>query len=606
MRFSRTSEVVTDSRAGGRVASSRANSALILTAREASAQEKNLARIVEFFGVPYESFAIDEAEGGAKSEFHFAGSRLLCSALEFLRFLDWAEKMWDGNEGRQRVHSAFVFAGDDLEAVRELVRRLTGDEQLMREGTSPGTASVSDEMEEFCSVMSGLKVAAGPAEVEDTPLLFSRNRMKGTSIIEIGDDSTFVRFEYRGVPIFISTSNQIIDLAAPVDGLHFDVREHFLAAVPIVLYLRWAFEAAGWHSTETSACLIIDDPVLRSNYGFINFKKLLDLAVRNAFSASIAFIPWNWRRGDSRVAQLFNESQEKLSISMHGCDHTAGEFGVRSRPVLSRKVEQAVSRMQLHEEKTGIHCDRLMVFPQGVFSENALAVLKERNFIAAVNTAVSSSDDEPRKITVGSCWDVAIMDYDGFPVFTRRYPSEGIANFAFDILLGKPCLVVIHHDFCRDDYSHLTRFIDQLNGLNCTLSWRNLAEVVRRSFRQRALPPDTIEVEMYGGELTLRNNLFAPQSFSIRRREPDSDAVKEVVSDSGIVAWSHADGYITFSLELNPKESALIRITYREAVSPAPENETMFYKLKTAARRHLCEARDNYLQPALNALGVLR
>lgn len=102
------------------------------------------------------------------------------------------------------------------------------------------------------------------------------------------------------------------------------------------------------------------------------------------------------------------------------------------------------------------------------------------------------------------------------------------------------------------------------------------------------------------------NTFSATQNFSIRRRERDSNAVKEVVSDSGIVDWSHADGYITFSLELNPKESALIRITYRETVSPAPEDETALYRLKTAARRHLCEARDNYLQPALNVLGVLR
>lgn len=600
------SGVTAHSIADGQVTPFQADSALILTALETSAQDRNVARIVEFFGLPYESFSIDEAEGGAKSEFHFGGSRLLCSALEFLRFLDWAEQMWDGDEGRQRVHSAFVFAGDDPEAVRELARRLTGDEQSMQAAAASGTVSVSDELEEFCSVMSGLKVALDPREVEDPPLLFDHARLRGTTIIKIGDDSAFVRLEYRGVPIFISTSSKVVDLAAPVNGSHFDVREHFLSAVPIVLYLRWAFGEAGWHSTETNACLIIDDPVLRRNFGFINFSKLLDLAVQHDFSASIAFIPWNWRRSDPRVARLFRDSREKLSLSIHGCDHTASEFGIRNEAVLSRKVEQAVSRMQLHEKKTGIHCDRLMVFPQGVFSESAFGVLKERNFIAAVNTAVKSNDDEPRKITVGSCWDVAIMDYDGFPVFTRRYPSEGIENFAFDILLGKPCLVVIHHDFCRDNYAHLTKFIDQLNGLPCTLSWRSLGEVVRRSFRQRALPSGAIEVEMYGGELRLRNPFSAPQNFSIRRRERDSNAVKEVVSDSGILIWNHAEGYINFSLELNPDESALIRIIYREAASPAPEDEPLLYRVKTAARRHLCEARDNYLQPALNAVGLLK
>jgi hypothetical protein len=261
--------------------------------------------------------------------------------------------------------------------------------------------------------------------------------------------------------------------------------------------------------------------------------------------------------------------------------------------------------MQSHKEKTGLAYDRVMVFPQGIFSESALEVLQEQNFIAACNTGVHSSDRQPREITVASCWDIAVMDYDGVQLFTRRYPSEAIENFAFDILLGKSCLVVIHHDFCRDDYSHLTRFIDQLNALNCQLSWHSLGEVLRRSSRQRSLSPGEVEVEMYGSELRLRNLAPQRQKFIIKRRERDSAAVKEV-SASGILLWKHVDGYIHFSLELNPDETALIRITYRETASPAPEGEPMLYKLKTAARRHLCEARDNYLQPALHAVGILK
>ena len=48
------------------------------------------------------------------------------------------------------------------------------------------------------------------------------------------------------------------------------------------------------------------------------------------------------------------------------------------------------------------------------------------------------------------------MRYSSFPIFTRRYPWEGIENFAFDILLGKPALIVIHHDYCSDGYDRLT------------------------------------------------------------------------------------------------------------------------------------------------------
>ena len=95
------------------------------------------------------------------------------------------------------------------------------------------------------------------------------------------------------------------------------------------------------------------------------------------------------------------------------------------------------------------------------------------------------------------------MNYESFPIFTRRYPWEGIENFAFDILLGKPAIIVIHHDYCNDHYAALVKFVKSLNALECSLNWRSVSEVVRHSFRQRDLSPDAIAVEMYGMELRL-------------------------------------------------------------------------------------------------------
>jgi peptidoglycan/xylan/chitin deacetylase (PgdA/CDA1 family) len=131
---------------------------------------------------------------------------------------------------------------------------------------------------------------------------------------------------------------------------------------------------------------VIDDPILKPGYGFVNYRDLLDLMEQHNFSTSIAFIPWNWRRSASKVARLFYEHPERYSLSMHGCDHTAGEFGTRDLNTLAWKAKQATDRMARHESKTGIRHDRIIVFPQGVFSEPALSVLKHANFVAAVNT----------------------------------------------------------------------------------------------------------------------------------------------------------------------------------------------------------------------------
>ena len=85
----------------------------------------------------------------------------------------------------------------------------------------------------------------------------------------------FLKLEYNGVPVFFSTSKEIIDIDAELTSQNFDVRDHFLSAVPLVLYIKWAFRDACWNAPETNACLVIDDPVLKPTHGFVNFQELL-------------------------------------------------------------------------------------------------------------------------------------------------------------------------------------------------------------------------------------------------------------------------------------------------------------------------------------------
>ena len=63
-----------------------------------------------------------------------------------------------------------------------------------------------------------------------------------------------------------------------------------------------------------------------------------------------------------------------------------------------------------------------------------------------MNTEVAPAQRAANETTIADLWSVAIMRYGSFPIITRRYPSHGIENFAFDALLGKPCLIAAHHD----------------------------------------------------------------------------------------------------------------------------------------------------------------
>jgi hypothetical protein len=188
-----------------------------------------------------------------------------------------------------------------------------------------------------------------------------------------------------------------------------------------------------------------------------------------------------------------------------------------------------------------------------------------------------------------------VMRYSNFPIFTRRYPWEGIENFAFDALLGKPVIIIIHHDYCSDHCRRLVDFIDRLNALNCRLTWRSLGDVVRRSCRQRELSPGTVEVEMYATQLWLENDSEEARHYLIRRRESEPSAVKEVCAGSRTITWNSANGYVNLGVELNAGGQQMVEIRFYQLDANGRSKESLSYRAKAMLRRYLCEIRDNYI-----------
>jgi hypothetical protein len=576
----------------------RKQEAIILDDLDLSVEGKKIAKILDFFGVPWRASTMTEllalSDAGQESSSRW---RFFCSSGTFLQLIKGLERdpgfmqFWE-----EQVDSAFVYAGDDSEILRKLMRRLTGDDGVVISKINPAVRdlTVSNQLDDVCGVMSGVRATATGIN-GDADVVLNTSKGNAVSIISVDHGAAFLRIEYSGVAVFLSTSQKIIDIDSELTSQNFDVRHNFLSAVPIVLYIKWAFRDACWNAPETNACLVIDDPVLKPTHGFVNFQELLSLMKRHKFSTNIAFIPWNWRRSSPEVVRLFTENPENYSISVHGCDHTRAEFGGADRWRLYWKTRQALDRMNRHESITGICHDRVMVFPQGIFSEAAMSALKHSGLIAAVNSDVISSDSQPRAVTISEVWDIAVMGYSDFPIFTRRYPWEGIANFAFDVMLGKPAILLIHHDYCSDHCARLIDFIKGLNALKCPLTWTSLGEVVRRSYRQREVSPDVVELEMYGAELRIENRSERRKRYLIRRRESEPSGIKEVRVGSEEMVWNCRNGHIDFEVELDPGENKIIAIKFHDLDGNGQCEETASYKAKTMLRRYLCELRDNYV-----------
>src|SRR6185437_5440652 len=395
----------------------------------------------------------------------------------------------------------------------------------------------------------------------------------------------------------------LIDINAPVNKTYFDIADYFLSAVPLVMYLQCAFRGVIPRPVDNGACLIIDDPPLRSHYGFVDLKRLATLSAEHRFTCTIAFIPWNWNRSRSFAVELFRSHADRLSLSIHGCDHTGGEFAAMNTAVINRQAKLAMARMQKHSALTGLPYDRVMVFPQGAFSSVSLGVLKHNGFIAAVNTEVSPTD-QPKSATVGDVWRLAILKYADFAIYTRRYAFHGVHNFAFDLLLGKPCLIVTHHADFKDGGRDVVDFIDRVNALPVPLAWRGLGEVVRRAHQQWLREDGTYHIRMWGGEVLIPNPAANARHFVVEKFERRPEGLEGLDVSGRRVAF-HLDGErLRFELEVGPQQAARICIAYRDLFG-APPKRAWRAQLKVAARRYLSECRDE-AQPLIRWIPATR
>jgi hypothetical protein len=489
--------------------------------------------------------------------------------------------------------STFVFEFTDT----SVCEGLFPDLRVRRERPN-GDVAISCERPEFCGPMSGIR--------------FSSSRSGEERVFDISANTATYEIlaTYSGAPVLVKTAGAVylttgaidIDLSAPVSGNYFDIKQYWPGTLAVAMYLQWAFKGDAWAPHEHNASLIIDDPLLKSRYGFLVFQDVLHLMQQHNFSTTIAFIPWNWRRTRTKTAELFLHHPERYSLAFHGNDHTRGEFGSRSVEVLDRMIKMAVKRMDAHEARTGIVTPRVMVFPQGVFSAESLEALKHNNFVAAVNTEVGPSGDDAPRTEIGELWSTAIMKFSSFALFTRRYMEHGIENFAFDLLLGKPCLLVGHHEVFKDGAEQLVDFVRRLNSLNCSLRWRGLADAVQRSYRERKDADDTMHVQMFGNEIVFETK----GATTVHVSKQESATVQNVSQNGRAITWKKEVDAIHFSIDASP--GAAVRIVSDYADKPAAEvaSEGLSYRIKCRLRRYMSEVRDDYVSRSSFASTLLR
>lgn len=452
----------------------------------------------------------------------------------------------------------------------------------------PVSYLVSSEQPSYCGTLSGMSI--GPALApHDYHLECNPTNNDLSVLVSANGKPLFAKLRVDHSEVFVLATDRLLDLDARMEE---PGAAPFSQFAPIVMLARGLFGDGIWHANERFASLIVDDPLLKRNFGFLNYERLLDAMDRTGFATTIAFIPHNHRRTRRDTADLVTRRSDRFSVCFHGCDHTRAEFGGEDFVALQTTAARARRRMDALGRESGVTADDVMVFPQGVFSAVAVAALEEEGLLAAVNTSPRASNDS-RPFSGAESIDVATRRYADIPVFLRRYPGDA-QGLALDLFLGRPALIAAHPPDFRNGYAPISRTAEALTSAGQPLVWCGLGRIARELQLLRDAGHGRVHVIGTTDTIVLRNRSDAAVEFLVTRPEARR-RVRAVQATGSVLPFRRYRGRVFFQCRLEPRSEETIRVERclePLAAVPAP---ALDHRIRVGIRRRLSEFRDEYL-----------
>lgn len=583
------------------------HSVLLLYWRVLGGPERNAARVIQFAGarVEYLDLSVALSRGGEPAGGVAPGSCLVVSAAALAE----AGRNGHGREWLRSITAVtprlFVYGFEPAAEHEKIVSLFcgSGNSRVVSLASEDSTFAVSQESREVCRQFAGL-VFEGANAAFDLAFEIS-NSPSWTTLIRIGQKPFCVLAKQDKCEIFLVACRELANLAEPVSPSTGWGTEYFSRLAPLLMFLRRALGERLWHNPEPRACFIVDDPLLQPRYGFIDYGELLRVMERERFSTSIAFIPWNYRRSDARTIEMFRAAGAHYSLCVHGCDHTAREFGATDYSQLCARAQRGLDRMRKHAQLTGLGFDDVMVFPQGVFSTVAVRALRASGYLAAVNTSPIPVDASDGTLCLEDLLGAAVTKFSGFPLFIRRYPNDP-AGLVFDLFLGKPALIVEHHHYFRNGYGALASLVATLHAAEPRLAWSGLSELCSHAHLMRTTADGHTEVRFFTDRFSFRNNSGEVKNYVFSQRQNPGEFPVSVKVDGRNAECRANEDSVEISVAM--AAGARVEITLQR-LTPAPEIAVERLQVKVLARRVLSEFRDNCISkslPLTNLINRLR
>lgn len=568
--------------------------------------DARLVRLAEFLGIPYETIALANTAEPAKFLKTTVPDQCSCFTVNARVLNEWLGAHIPAavvdfllSRFKHLVVYGLRESVFDSELIAALSRGRLGAVKAIERKHS--AYSVAEDSKGICEAFAGLSF--GPVN-HDNDRVLSVNRSDDAvrKLISIGEQPLMAVVTDGGAEVVFLASEQIVELDTEVGDD--PLAKYFSRFVAYAMALRYMAGEECWRPCEHYASVIIDDPLLRPNYGFLNYGNLLALMKQHKFQTTVAFIPYNCRRSSPATVKVFRENPDHLALCFHGNDHTGAEFASTDASLLNTMLNVAERRMDEHRKRTELDSDRVMVFPQGRFSVKAMEVLRAHNFDAAVNTG-SRPMQSDTSLSLGELAQPAVLRFGGFPLFLRKYSARvESADIAFNLFFGKPNFIVEHHDIFQDP-SRLIEAVEKINAVGPGISWSSVGDAVSGSMLRRHTSGGLYQIRAYARRIRVSNNSAHRERFSIEWNRAGQEAAFDGVFRNGMRADSfhvdHASVRSLASLEPGTTETFSLAELNPHAVL---RGGGLRHSARVYVRRRLSEVRDNFISknPPLRGL----
>jgi hypothetical protein len=259
-----------------------------------------------------------------------------------------------------------------------------------------------------------------------------------------------------------------------------------------------------WQEPGLRASILIDDPNLHStSYGYLNFAEVVEHAEAHNYHVAVAMVPLDGWLAVRSAARMFRENDARLSILIHGNNHTKRELNrPSSESAILRLLAQALRRIDGFRSRFQLPVSRVMTAPHGVCSENAIKGMFRLNYDGiCISRPYPWLPRSPSNRPLAG-WFPAELVVGGFPVICRHSLNSPKDSILLRSFLHHPIVLCGHHTDVAEGLGIFREWADFINGLD-QVRWMSLEDVGRTNYAHR-LRGTVMEIRPYSRRISIR------------------------------------------------------------------------------------------------------